>query len=265
VAGEGRSTPVRIGNAAQGQLQQDIYGEIAAALFRAREAGVSCGQEELQLQQELTEHLTKIWNEPGSGMWQERDEPQRFTYSATMAWRALERGVKSIEQHGMSRPLAAWKELRNKVRDDVEEHGYNTRIDSFVQHYGSRDLDASVLLLPIVGFVQPNDPRMISTVKAIEEQLLQDGLLLGNIPKSSKGKQGAFLACSFWLVEVYAMQGRGADAKALFEKLLGLANDVGPLSEEYDTKGKRLVGNFPQAFSHIGRVRAALRLASCPG
>ncbi len=258
------STPVRIGNAAQNQTQQDIYGEIASALYHAREAGIPYEQRELHLQRHLTEHLAAIWKEPGSGMWEERKKPQRFTYSGAMSWVALDRAVKSLEQHGMDGPLDAWKELRDQMRQDVEEQGYNEHVKSFVQHYGSKDLDASVLLLPVVGFLPAEDPRMLATVKALESKLLRDGLLLRNIPKSSKGKQGAFLACSFWLVEVYAMQGRVEDARALFERLLGLANDVGLLSEEYDTESKRLVGNFPQAFSHISLVRAAMRLAGCP-
>ena len=258
------STPVRIGNAAQSQTQQDIYGEIAAALFHAREAGVPSDDRELLFQQALTDHLVKIWERPGSGMWEERDEPQHFTYSGVMSWLALDRAVRSIEQHGMTGALAAWILLRDEVRQKVEQHGYNHRMESFVQHYGTNNLDASVLLLPLVGFLPADDARMLGTVKAIEDHLLQDGLLLRNIPKSKKAKQGAFLACSFWLVEVYVMQGRIKDARSLFERLLGLANDVGLLSEEYDTVGKRLVGNFPQAFSHIALVRAAMRLAGCP-
>jgi len=258
------SSPVRAGNAAQQQTQQDIYGEIAAALFQAREAGIPCDKQELQLQQSLTRHLAGIWRDAGSGMWEERNEPQRFTYSNTMAWVALDRAVKSIEEHGMGGPLEEWKQLRDTVRAEVEQHGFNTHIESFVQHFGSRDLDASVLLLPIVGFLPVDDPRMLCTIKAIEGRLLQDGLLLRNLPKSSKAKQGAFLACSFWLVEVYAMVGRVEEARTLFEGLLRLANDVGLLSEEYDCEARRLVGNFPQAFSHIALVRAAMRLAGCP-
>ncbi len=258
------SSPVRAGNAAQQQTQQDIYGEIAAALFHAREAGIPHDKHELQLQQSLTKHLAKIWKDAGSGMWEERNEPKRFTYSNTMAWLALDRAVKSIEKHGMGGPLEEWKQLRDTVRSEVEQHGFNTHIGSFVQHFGSRDLDASVLLLPIVGFLPADDPRMLGTIKAVEGKLLQDGLLLRNLPKSSKAKQGAFLACSFWLVEVYAMVGRVEEGRALFERLLGLANDVGLLSEEYDCASRRLVGNFPQAFSHIALVRAAMRLAVCP-
>lgn len=264
LSGYENSTPVRIGNMAQNQTQQDIYGEIATALFHAREAGVPYDPRELQLQQSLTEHIAKIWESPGSGMWEERDKPQHFTYSGVMSWLALDRAVKSIEKHGMGGPLAEWKDLRDEMRQKVDHHGYNTHIESFVQHYGTKDLDASVLLLPIVDFLPADDPRMLTTIKAIEDKLLRHGLLIRNIPKSSKGEQGAFLACSFWLVEVYVMQGRLKNARTLFEKLLGLANDVGLLSEEYDTQAKRLVGNFPQAFSHIALVRAAMRLAGCP-
>lgn len=258
------STPVRVGNAAQKQTQQDIYGEIASALFHAREAGVPCERDELALQQELTEHLAKIWKEPGSGMWEERGEQQRFTYSGVMAWLTLDRAIGSIKRHGMSGPLEQWKSLRDEIRADVLKHGFDQQLNSFVAHHGSTRLDASVLLLPIVGFLPADDPRMLGTIKALEEGLLKDGLLLRNLPQSSKAEQGAFLACSFWLVEVYVMIGREVDARALFEMLLTLANDVGLLSEEYDTEAKRLIGNFPQAFSHIALVRAAMRLADCP-
>jgi GH15 family glucan-1,4-alpha-glucosidase len=255
------STPVHVGNVAQKQTQQDIYGEIAAALFQAREAGVPCVPDELELQQALTEHLAKTWKEPGSGMWEERDQPERFTYSGVMAWLTLDLGIGSIEHHGMGGPLEHWKTLRNEIRAYLLEHGFNRHLDSFVAHRGSQRLDASVLLLPVVGFLAADDPRMLGTVKALEKGLLKDGLLLRNLPKTSNAEQGAFLACSFWLVEVYAMSGRTADARTLFEMLLTLANDVGLLSEEYDTGAKRLVGNFPQAFSHIALVRAAIRLA----
>lgn len=264
LTGYEHSTPVRIGNAAQSQKQNDIYGEIAAALFHSRAAGIPCDPQELELQQALTEHLTTIWQKPGSGMWEERGKPEHFTYSSVMSWVALDRAIKSIERQEMKGPLRKWKALRDKLRREIENKSYNSRLNSFVQHYGSRDLDASVLLLPIVGFLPANDPRVLGTVKALEKKLMRDGLLLRNLPTSSKGEQGAFLACSFWLVEVYAMQGRVQDARALFEKLLSLANDVGLLSEEYDTKAKRLVGNYPQAFSHIALIRAAMRLAGCP-
>ena len=233
-------------------------------MFHAREAGIACEPEELELQQALTTHLAKIWKDPGSGMWEERDQPQRFTYSSVMAWLALDRAVKSIEQHGMGGPLEEWRALRETIRHEVETHGFNQQIDSFVQHFGSTELDASVLLLPVVDFIAADSSRFLGTIKALEDKLLQNGLLLRNIPSSPKGKQGAFLACSFWLVEVYVMVGRMDDGKRLFEKLLGLANDIGLLSEEYDTDTKRLVGNFPQAFSHIALVRAAMRLANCP-
>jgi len=164
----------------------------------------------------------------------------------------------------MGGPLEEWKALRDRVRADVFQHGFDVYLDTFVQHYGSSRLDASVLLLPIFGFLPADDPRMLGTVKAVERELMKDGLLLRNLPATSKADQGAFLACSFWLVEIYAMLGRVPEATKLFEKLLGLANDVGLLSEEYDTDAARLTGNFPQAFSHIALVHAAVRLAGCP-
>jgi len=258
------SAPVRVGNAAQDQIQQDIYGEIAAALFHAREAGIPPEPHELQLQQALAEHIAKSWQQPGSGMWEERNHPERFTFSGVMEWLALDRAVKSIEQHGMSGPLEAWKTLRERMRDDVLERGFDRHLDTFVQHYGSTRLDASVLLLPIFEFLPADDPRMLGTVQAIEQLLMRDGLVLRNLTQTSQAEQGAFLACSFWLVEIYTMLGRIADATRLFEKLLGLSNDVGLLSEEYDTTARQLTGNFPQAFSHIALVHAAVRLARCP-
>ena len=256
------SAPVRMGNGAQNQVQQDIYGEIAIALSHARKAGIPLDRHELQLQQALTEHLAKIWREPGSGMWEERDDPERFTFSGVMTWLALDRAVSSIEHYGMGGPLKQWQKLRDKVRADVLKRGFHARMNSFVQHYGSKRLDASLLLLPIFGFLPADDSRILGTVQAVEKQLMKDGLLLRNLPASSKQKQGAFLACNFWLVEVYAMQGRIAEATKLFERLLSVANDVGLLSEEYDTSAGRLVGNFPQALSHIALVQAAVRLAS---
>jgi GH15 family glucan-1,4-alpha-glucosidase len=262
LAGYEGSAPVRVGNAAQQQTQQDIYGEIAAALHHAREAGVPCEQEELQLQHALTAHLAKIWKEPGSGMWESRGKPRRYTYSVAMAWLALAKAVASIERDGMHGPLAEWKALRDKIHADVCKHGFDSRLGSFVQHYGARDLDASALLLMDIGFLPATDPRMLGTVKAIEQRLLRDGFLLRNIPDSKDAKQGAFLACSFWLVEGLTQTGRTEEARVLFERLLAIANDVGLLSEEYDTGAKRLTGNFPQAFSHIALVRAAIRLSS---
>lgn len=255
------SRPVRAGNAAQKQVQQDIYGEIATALYHAREAGIPPEEEELKLQEVLTAHLASVWQQPGSGIWEERGKPERFTYSQVMAWLCIDRAVKSIEKHGMTGPAEEWKRLREAIRKDVLEHGYDPDLNAFVQHYGSRKLDASVLFLPIVGFLPAEDHRIRGTVDAIERQLMHDGLLLRNLPETSAGRQGAFLACSFWLVEVYVLLGRIEDATALFERVLSLANDVGLLSEEYDTAGQRLTGNFPQALSHIALLRAAMKLA----
>ncbi len=258
------SAPVRIGNSAQQQTQQDIYGEIAAVLHHAREAGVPPQPEELELQQELTEYLAKIWQQPGSGMWESRDQPRRYTYSAAMAWLALDRAVTSIERHGMKGPLAEWKALRDQIHADVCNHGFDPQLTSFVQYYRSRNLDASALRMLIIGFLPANDPQMLGTVQAIERGLLKDGFLLRNIPPTDNAKQGAFLACSFWLVECFTLTGRTEEARLLFERVLATANDVGLLSEEYDTSTKRLTGNFPQALSHIALVHAAQRLASFP-
>ena len=263
--GYGKSAPVRIGNAAVTQTQQGIYGEVARALFDGRQAGIPCEDPELELQQRLTEHIAKVWRQPGSGMWEERGEPHHFTTSRAMVWVALDRAISSIERHGMGGPLKKWKKLRDQVHADVCRHGFHKRMNSFVQHYGSKQLDASLLLLPIFGFLPASDPRMLGTVSALEKRLMTGGLLLRNIPQSSKAKQGAFLACSFWLVENYAMAGRHNDAAKLFEHLLTLRNDVGLLSEEYGVGEKRLLGNFPQALTHIALVSAALRLAQAPG
>lgn len=257
-----KSRPVRIGNAAVEQTQQGIYGEIAHALFHAREAGISCDKRELTLQQGLTEYIAEVWRTPGSGMWEERTEPHHFTTSRMMVWVALDRAIHSIERHGMEGPLKQWKKLRDRVHADVCRYGFHKRLNSFVQHYGSKRLDASLLLLPILGFLPATDPRILGTIHAIEKHLVKAGVVLRNIPESSKAKQGAFLACNFWLVENLTMIGRHDDARKLFERLLALANDVGLLSEEYGFREKRLLGNFPQAFSHIALVNAALRLTA---
>ena len=181
-----------------------------------------------------------------------------------MAWLALDRAVTSIERHGMDGPLAEWKALRDQIHADVCNHGFDPQLTSFVQYYGSRNLDASALRMLIIGFLPANDPRMLGTVQAIERGLLKDGFLLRNIPATDNAKQGAFLACSFWLVECFTLTGRTEEARLLFERVLATANDVGLLSEEYDTSTKRLTGNFPQALSHIALVHAAQRLASFP-
>ncbi|MGH9395232.1 MAG: glycoside hydrolase family 15 protein [Terriglobia bacterium] len=257
-----QSSPVRVGNMAVKQTQQGIYGEIAHALFHARESGIPCEERELTLQQNLTEYLAKVWQQPGSGMWEERSEPHHFTCSRVMAWVALDRAVQSIECHGMDGPLRKWKKLRDHIHADVCRHGFHKRLNTFVERYGSKRLDASLLLLPIFGFLPASDPRILGTIHAIEKHLLADGIVLRNIPETREAKQGAFLACSFWLVENLSMIGRNDDARMLFEKLLTLANDVGLLAEEYGVREKRLLGNFPQAFSHIALVNAALRLAA---
>ncbi|MGH9585127.1 MAG: glycoside hydrolase family 15 protein, partial [Bryobacteraceae bacterium] len=183
-----KSSPVRVGNAAVKQTQHGIYGEIAHALSHAREAGIPIEENELTLQRNLTEHLGKIWRQPGSGMWEERSEPHRFTVSGVMTWVALDRAVRGIEQHGMDGPLKKWKKLRDHVHADVCRHGFNKRMNSFVEHYGSKRLDASLLLIPVFGFLPPSDPRVLGTIQAIRKQMLADGFVLRNIPKTSKAK-----------------------------------------------------------------------------
>ena len=256
-----RSVPVRIGNIAEQQTQQDIYGEIALALYHASEAGLTATQDELTLQKRLTEQLVRVWRQPGSGMWEERGKQRKFVYSQVMAWAALDLAVKRAENGEIEGPIAKWVRLRDHIHREVCRKGFSRRLNSFVQHYGSYRLDASVLLLPIIGFLPAHDPRIVGTVAAIEKRLMRGALLLRNVPKKAKAEQGAFLACSFWLVEVYAMMGRLNDAKALFERAAGVANDIGLLSEEYDWKHRQLAGNYPQAFSHIALVRAAFRIA----
>ena len=194
-----------------------------------------------------------------------RGGPRQFTYSKVMAWVAFDRAVKSVEQFGLDGPLDGWRALRTKIHDEVCREGFNSEIGAFVQSYGSKELDASVLLIPLVGFLPPNDPRVRSTVEAIERHLMADGFVLRYDPGASSdglpGSEGAFLACSFWLADNLVLAGRRDDARRLFQRLLALRNDVGLLSEEYDPRAKRLVGNFPQAFSHITLVNTAYNLS----
>ncbi|HEX4020941.1 MAG TPA: glycoside hydrolase family 15 protein [Acidobacteriaceae bacterium] len=255
-----RSAPVRIGNAAAKQLQMDIFGELADVLFHARKEGLPTTKGDLQLQEAITTHLAKIWKQPGSGMWEKRGKKHVYTYSRAMAWVTMDRAVRSIEAHGMRGPIRRWRKLRDEIHKDVCRNGFNRQLGSFVQSYGSRRLDASTLRLSLVGFLPESDPRISCTVRAVEKHLLFGGLLQRYKTGAALPKEGTFLACSFWLVQNYARLGRAEDAESLFEKLLTLRNDVGLLAEEYDPQKKRMLGNFPQAFSHIGLVNAAFDL-----
>ena len=258
------STPVRVGNAAALQLQLDVYGEVIDALYQSCKSGLARDDNAWDLQRALLEHLERIWVEPDAGMWEVRGPPRHFTYSKVMAWVAFDRAVKMVEGFGHEGPVERWRELRDRIHRDVCERGYSERRGAFVQSYGSEELDAALLLVPIVGFLPATDPRVLATVEAIQRELAVDGLVqrylthegLDGLPQG----EGVFLACSFWLADNLCMQGRRHEARELFERLLELSNDVGLLAEEYDPAARRFLGNFPQAFSHVALVNTAFNL-----
>jgi GH15 family glucan-1,4-alpha-glucosidase len=263
--GYANSKPVRVGNAAHDQLQLDVYGEVLDALYQARKGGLPISEEALRLGYTLVGHLQSIWQQPDEGLWEVRGPRQHFTHSKVMAWVALDRAIRGAEELGQPAPLESWKATRQQIHDEVCTRGFDAARNTFVQAYDSTQLDASLLLIPLVGFLPADDPRVRGTVEAIEQRLVVDGLVLRyDSRRTDDGLppgEGAFLACSFWLADNYALLGRHADARALFEHLLSLRNDVGLLAEEYDPRLRRLVGNFPQAFSHIGLVDTALNLS----
>ena len=235
------------------------------ALHQAREGGLTPREADWAFQRALLEHLESVWQRPDEGMWEIRGEPRHFTYSKVMAWVALDRGIRAAETLGLEGSLDRWRALRQRVHDEVCERGYNAEIGSFVQSYGAKELDASLLLMATTGFLPPSDPRIRGTIEAIERRLLVDGFLLrydtGTGVDGLPPGEGAFLACTFWLADAYVLLGRADDARRVFERLLTLRNDVGLLSEEYDTEAKRLAGNFPQAFSHIALINTAHNLS----
>jgi GH15 family glucan-1,4-alpha-glucosidase len=264
LSGYENSQPVRIGNGAHGQLQIDVYGEVMDALHVARRGGLTASGSGWDLQLAFLEHLETVWPEPDQGIWEVRGPPCHFTYSKVMAWVAFDRALKSAEQFRLPGPLERWRTLCGEIRSDIVRGGFDAELNSFVQCYGGKELDASLLLLPCVGFLPPDDPRVAGTVAAIERTLLVDGLVLRyDTAATDDGLppgEGVFLACSFWLVDAYVMLGRLDDARRLFERLIAMGNDVGLLSEEYDPATQRLVGNFPQAFSHVALVNSAFNL-----
>ncbi|HET7595165.1 MAG TPA: glycoside hydrolase family 15 protein, partial [Stellaceae bacterium] len=259
------SRPVRIGNAAEAQLQLDVVGEVMDALHQARSGELSVMEAGWDLQLALLAPLETIWERPDCGIWEMRGEPRHFTHSKAMVWVAFDRGIKSAERFGLAAPLEQWRALRARIHEDVCRKGFNPEIGAFVQSYGSRELDASLLLLALVGFLPANDARIRGTVEAIERHLMVDGFVLrydpGTTDDGLPDGEGAFLACSFWLVDNLVLLGRTADATRLFERLLAIANDVGLLAEEYDPRSNRQIGNFPQAFSHITLATSACNLA----
>ena len=245
-------------------MQLDVYGEVMDALHQARIGKIPESGEAWSLEKALISQLEKIWRTPDQGIWEVRGEPKHFTHSKVMAWVAFDRIVKSAEQFGLSGPVDRWRAIRDEIHADVCRNAYSAQHDAFVQSYGSELADASVLLIPLVGFLPPTDPRVSSTVAYIEKHLLIDGFVLRyDSSETDDGLppgEGAFLACSFWLADNYVLLGRHDDALRIFNRLLELRNDVGLLSEEYDHRLGRQIGNFPQAFSHVGLLSTAFNL-----
>jgi GH15 family glucan-1,4-alpha-glucosidase len=261
------AAPVRIGNAASRQRQLDVYGEVLDALYHARLAGLEPSKDTWALIRKLLQWLEKGWREPDEGIWEVRGPRRHFTHSKVMAWVAFDRAVRMIEEDGLDGPVDRWRALREEIHDEVCREGLSEKLGAFTQSYGLDRLDASLLMIPLVGFLPADDERVVATVAAIERELVEDGLVaryradeentdVDGLPPG----EATFLPCSFWLAQVYALQGRLDEAETLFERLLGLRNDLGLLSEEYDVKAGRLVGNFPQAFTHLTLVDAALTL-----
>lgn len=265
LAGYEGAKPVRIGNAAAKQVQLDVFGEVMDALFQSEVGVLEPERLDWNLQRKLIEHLETIWQQPGEGLWEVRGGRRQFTHSKVMAWVAMDRTIKCVEQFGFDGPLERWRDVREQIHKQVCEHGYNAELGTFVQTYGSSDLDASALLIPLVGFLPPSDPRIKSTVEAIERGLAVDGLIRRYDTKRTAdglaGEEGVFLACSFWLADNLVLLGRRGEAKKLFERLLGLRNDLGLLAEEYDPVAGRMLGNFPQAFSHVALINTAHNLS----
>ena len=266
LSGYESSRPVRIGNAASGQVQLDVYGELLDSAYLARHKGLRQNEAGWELGRALVNHLEQIWTEPDAGIWEIRGPQRHFVHSKVMAWLAFDRAVRMVQEFGVDGPLDRWVKLRSDIHDEVCSLGFSRELNSFVQYYGSKELDASLSLLPLVGFLPPEDHRIQGTVAAIEKNLMQDGLVARYNTRSSVdglvGNEGAFLACSFWMVDNYVLQGRIDEARSLFEHLLSLRNDVGLLAEEYDAKEHRQLGDFPQAFSHLALVNSALNLSA---
>jgi len=256
------SKPVRVGNAASAQLQVDVYGEVADALFQARVHGLGSAKPAWALERTLLEGLEETWEKPDEGIWEVRGGPRHFVHSKVMAWVAFDRAVRSVEEQGLDGPVERWRAQRDRIHAEVCERGFDTELGSFTQSYGSKELDASLLLIPLVGFLPADDPRVRGTIEAIERELLRDGLVLRYVVHEESadglpGGEGVFLPCSFWLCDCYELLGRHDEAHALFERLVALANDVGLLAEEYDPHADRQLGNFPQAFTHLALVNTA--------
>jgi GH15 family glucan-1,4-alpha-glucosidase len=257
--------PVRIGNGAHGQIQIDVYGEVMDALYQAQRGGLASSADAWALQQAFLTHLAEIWREPDRGIWESRGPERHFTYSKIMAWVAFDRGARIAREFGLKGAVDRWSDVAKEIHEEVCDHGYNADLGSFVQSYGSKWLDGSLLLIPTTGFLPIDDPRIEGTVRAVQGRLVRDGLVMRHDPAEVETAlaqgEGAFLACSFWLADALIMLGRRSEGAELFQRLLRLRNDLGLLSEEYDVAAGRLVGNFPQAFSHIALINTAQNLA----
>ena len=260
-----RAAPVRTGNAAAQQFQLDVYGELFDALHQARIAGLEREEQAWQMQQVLLGLLEERWDEPDDGIWEVRGGRRHFVHSKVMAWVAFDRAVKAVERLGYEGPADRWRARRDALRAHILREGFDAERNTFVQAYGSPALDGALLMIPLVGFLPPDDPRVVGTIDAIQRELVEDGFVLRYRTEETDdglpGREGTFLPCTFWLVDCLAMLGRRDEARGIFERLLDLRNDVGLLSEEYDTQARRLVGNFPQAFTHVGLVNSAANLA----
>jgi len=271
LAGYEKSSPVRIGNAAYDQLQLDVLGEVADALFQAGKVGIGLTERGRALRPLILEYLARVWRDPDEGIWEVRGGPQHFVHSKVMAWVAFDRAAQGFAVEGSTEAARHWRAVADEIHAEVCERGFDPDLDSFVQTFGSKRLDASLLLIPLVGFLPPTDPRVKGTLRAIEEKLLVGGEFVLRYEPENPGDglpagEGAFLVCSFWLVDNYILQGRYAEAQRLFDRLLSRRNDVGLLAEEFDPFAGRMLGNFPQAYSHVGLINCALNLSrkACP-
>jgi GH15 family glucan-1,4-alpha-glucosidase len=257
--------PVRVGNAAHAQLQLDVYGELIDALHQARMAKLKLNEVGWSMECAIIEHLAGIWYKPDHGIWERRGEGKHYVSSKVMTWVAFDRGIKSAETFGFKAPLEKWRTLRDLIHEDVCDKGFDRGLNSFVESYGSKMLDASLLMLPSVGFLLPEDPRIHGTLAAIERYLMRDGLVLRHDPREvideEQPIEGAFLACTLWLADAYVLAGDAARAQTLFDRVVAIANDLGLFAEEYDTQARRQTGNFPQALTHIALVNTAQNLS----
>ena len=265
------SSPVRIGNAAHEQFQLDVYGEVMDVLHQARIQGLDPNDHAWSLQRTLMDFLEGVWDQPDEGIWEVRGPRRHFVHSKVLAWVAFDRAVQAVERWGLRGPVDRWRRLRQDIHDEVCREGFNTQLNAFTQSYGSDELDASTLLIPLLGFLPAHDRRVIGTVEAIQRDLTRDGFVERyrsrdqNDVDGLSGGEGTFLPCSFWLVDALVLMGRRDQAVELFEKLLGVQSDLGLLSEEYDPREQRLLGNFPQAFTHVGLVNSAFNISNHRG